>query len=413
MLISILRYLKGYLRIRITGYSPERFLNLCSHHQIYLWDLTPSSHSYEMYISVKGFRKLKPIVRKTRTKVIIVGRYGFPFFLHRYRKRKMFFAGAFVSIALIYFMSLFIWNIHIEGNCTRTDENILEFLESQNVEHGMKKSKVDCDRIVKDIRKQYDDIIWVSASIQGTRLIIQVKENEDTFTEEEDTDTKEPCDIIADKDGIISSIITRSGVPQVGEGSEVKKGDLLVSGKVEVKNDAGEVVNYQYQASDADIFAQTTLNYENEIPLTYTAKEYSGTEKHLYFLKIGKYTFSLGSLKNNDKNSERMTKETQARIGESFYLPLTYGVTRIRHYTPKEKPYSKKELQTLLTGDFERFCEDLEKKGVQILENDVKIYTGQKSALAKGSLKLIEPVGTDIPTEVTKIEPKEDTEREE
>lgn len=413
MLISILRYLKGYLRIRITGYSPERFLNLCSHHQIYLWDLTPSSHSYEMYISLKGFRKLKPIVRKTQTKVTIVNRYGFPFFLHRYRKRKMFFAGAFLSIALIYFMSLFIWNIHIEGNYTRTDENILEFLESQNIEHGMRKSKVDCSRIVKDIRKQYDDIIWVSASIRGTRLIIQVKENEDTFTEETETKTTEPCDIIADKDGIITSIITRNGVPHVSEGAEVKKGDLLVSGKIEVKNDAGEVINYQYQTSDADIFAQTTLAYENEIPLTYISKDYSGTEKCLYYLKIGKYTCSLGSLKNNYKDSERMTKETQIRIGESFYLPLTYGVTRIRHYTPKEKPYAKKDLQKLLTADFERFCEDLEKKGVQILENDVKIYTGQKSALAKGSLKLIEPVGTDTPTEVTKIVPKEDTEREE
>lgn len=413
MLISIIRYLKGYLRIRITGYSPERFLNLCSHHQIYLWDLTPSSHSYEMYISVKGFRKLKPIVRKTKTKVIITDRYGFPFFLHKYRRRKMFFAGAFLSIGLIYFMSLFIWNIHIEGNYTRTDENILEFLETQNVEHGMKKSEVDCDRIVKDIRKQYNDIIWVSASIQGTRLIIQVKENEDTFTGEEEKESKEPCDIIADKDGVITSIITRNGVPQVESGSEVKKGDLLVSGRVEVKNDAGEVINYQYQASDADIFAQTTLEYEDEMPLTYNLKEYSGTEKCLYYLKLGKYTFSLGSLKNNYKHSERSTKETQLRIGESFYLPVTVGVTRIRHYIPKEKSYTKKELQQQLTDDFQRFCKDLEKKGVQILENDVKIYTGQKSAFAKGSLRLIEPVGKDTPTEITEIAPKEDTEREE
>lgn len=29
MLISFFRYLKGYVRIRLSGYSPERFLNLC------------------------------------------------------------------------------------------------------------------------------------------------------------------------------------------------------------------------------------------------------------------------------------------------------------------------------------------------------------------------------------------------
>ena len=31
----------------------------------------------------------------------------------------------------------------------------------------MPKSDVDCARIVKDIRKEYDDIIWVSASIKA------------------------------------------------------------------------------------------------------------------------------------------------------------------------------------------------------------------------------------------------------
>lgn len=29
MIQSLFRYLKGYVKIRITGYSPERFLNMC------------------------------------------------------------------------------------------------------------------------------------------------------------------------------------------------------------------------------------------------------------------------------------------------------------------------------------------------------------------------------------------------
>ena len=78
-------------------------------------------------------------------------------------------------------MSCIIWNIHIEGNFTRTDETILEYLETQGVIHGMRKSKLDCAKIVQDIRKEFHDIIWVSASIEGTRLLIQVKENTDTM----------------------------------------------------------------------------------------------------------------------------------------------------------------------------------------------------------------------------------------
>ena len=89
-----------------------------------------------MNISIPGFRKLKPIIRKTGTKVSIVERFGLPFFLHKYRKRKMFFAGALLFAALIFLMSRYIWNIDIKGNLTYTDETLLKFLKTREVEMG-------------------------------------------------------------------------------------------------------------------------------------------------------------------------------------------------------------------------------------------------------------------------------------
>ena len=86
MQARIRKYIAGYLKIQITGYSPERFLNMCSHHKIDLWNLTSCGHAYEMNISVHDFRKLKPILRKTKTKVKVKERCGFPFFLQKYKK---------------------------------------------------------------------------------------------------------------------------------------------------------------------------------------------------------------------------------------------------------------------------------------------------------------------------------------
>ena len=118
--------LQGYLKIRITGYSPERFLNLCKYRGIEIWGLESKSNAYEMYMTVKGFRELKPILRKTRTRITILERYGVPFFMHKYRKRKVFFAGIFLCTGLILFLSKFIWNIKIDGNQTITDHVLLE-----------------------------------------------------------------------------------------------------------------------------------------------------------------------------------------------------------------------------------------------------------------------------------------------
>ncbi len=447
MIQSIIRYVHGYVKIRVEGYSPERFLNLCSHHHIYIWGLTPCGNAYEMYMSLKGFKKLRPIVRKTHTKVILADRAGLPFFLQKYRKRKLFFISFFLCIGLLYFYSSFIWDIHFEGNEKWTNETLLEFLEEKEVTPHMPKSRVDCARIVKDIRQEYDDIVWVSASIDGSRLRIQIKENEDTFREADtggadangaegsaakDTDRsqngtgsqgasqagtdqtgeeiKTPTDLIASKDGVITSIITRTGVPQVHVGDTVVKGDILVSGRVEVKNDAGEVIGYQYQASDADIFADTQMNYEDTISTKYKKKHYEKSERRLYYIKIGSRMVSAGTLKNDYKEWEMYTKEHQIKLGENFYLPVSYGSKIVKSYTSKEKSYTKKELQEQLSENFQLFSKELKEKGIHIKENSVKIHIDQNSASAKGTIYLNERITTEADTEIMEIERNEQDE---
>ena len=57
MFEQLIWYLKGYVRIRITGYSPERFLNACRYKNIYIWDLKRVCGSYEMNLTTERDRK--------------------------------------------------------------------------------------------------------------------------------------------------------------------------------------------------------------------------------------------------------------------------------------------------------------------------------------------------------------------
>nr|WP_317379517.1 sporulation protein YqfD [uncultured Faecalimonas sp.] len=410
MFVLLMRYLKGYLKICVTSTSPERFLNLCRNRGILLWGLSPKGRDYEMCISVSGFRKLKPVLKKTKTKVVIKERFGLPFFFHKYRKRKMFFCGAAGCAVVVYLLSLFIWNIHIDGNQTRTDETILAFLEEKHTVHGMLRKDVDCEQIVKDIRQQFDDIIWVSAYVKGTRLMIQVKENSDTVTMPA-TEMEKPSDIVADKDGVVTEIITRKGVPLVHAGDEVKKGDLLVSGRVEVLNDSKEVTGYQYQTADADIFVQTVCPYEETMERSYKEKIYTEKERQKYYLQLSNTKFSVGTTKNQYSHAERHTKEYRWKLGEHFELPVSHGTELVREYRLQKKLYQKEEVQAILSENFHRFCEELEKKGVQILENNVKIHIGQNLAAAKGTLTLIEPAGESRETEIIEVQQKAEGEQ--
>ncbi len=64
----------------------------------------------------------------------------------------------------------------------------------------------------------------------------------------------------------------------------------------------------------------------------------------------------------------------------------------------------------MLSGKFQRYCKDLEKKGVEIIENNVKIYTGSQKAEAKGQLTVLMPVGTQAESQLMEIPAAEEQE---
>lgn len=391
MLISLFRYLQGYVKIRVTGYSPERFLNLCKNKKILIWGLESACNAYEMYIKVSGFRRLKPILKKTQTKVAILERFGLPFFFHKYRKRKLFFISIGFCLMLIYSLTFFIWNIDFDGNRMITDEVLLEYLDSQHISHGMVKRKVDCEQIAKDIRRQFDDIIWVSVSMEGTRLFVHVKENTDTFELKQEEEL--PCDIIADKTGIVLSIVTRSGIPQVQVGDEVVEGDLLVSGMVDVMNDAGEVATQNYVTADADIVLETVYHYEDVISKKYKNKVYTDKKRKVWCFHSGKFLLSLGIQKNSFECYEQHTDATQLKLGENFYLPIFIGKKEILEYEWETLEYSKEEMDKLLNKRFEQFCQKLEEQGAIITEKNLQITHDTSGGRAESVIMLQEEAG--------------------
>lgn len=398
MFYKIVRYFKGFLRIRISGNAVERFINTCSYKGICIWNLSSCKSKYEMNITIKDFKRLKPVIRKTGTKVLIVDRTGFPFFLQKFHRRKLFFTGFFLCIFLIYLMSTYIWNIEITGNLINTNENILDYLEKMDIEEGMKRKKVNCSVIVKEIRKHYDDIIWVSASVEGTNLILKIKENEDSkdLKDPERKDTETPYDIKADFPCQITSLITRKGVPQVKEGDVVKKGDILVSGQIPILNDAKEITDYSYCISDADIYGKTTYIYEDQLERIYYEKKYSGIERKLYHLKIANHRIIFG---DRNKDYELFEDFTFQKSFKGF----SFTIQEIYPYTLFEKSYSNNELQKILSENFHYYCAQLEKKGVVILQNDVKIYTWSDMAKATGSITVERPVGQKEKSEFIEI----------
>lgn len=288
-------------------------------------------------------------------------------------------------------LSGFIWDIHIEGNQMQTDDVIYDFLAEQDIRHGIRKSSVDCKLLAAEFRKAFDNFIWVSVKIQGTRLLIDVKENTD-LTIDEKTDYG-PSDLISNVNGTVKEIITRSGTPLVKAGDVIKKGQPLVLGQVAIYDDAGEVSDYQYCAADADIYVETTYRYKQSLSMKYIKKEYTGKEVSGGFLRILNKGFAFTGRRKSEGKFDAIQTEHQLRLFEHFYLPVHWGKIRCREYKLVEKTYTKEEAVRKSQGILDKFLFKNKEKGVQILENNVKIEAGLKNCTAEGIITFIEKAG--------------------
>jgi similar to stage IV sporulation protein len=380
-----------------------RFFNLCARQEISLWELQKMGEDvYEMNLSIGSFRRIKPLAKKSSTKVRIRKRYGLPFFLHRHRRRKMLPAGVLSACLLLLFLSGFIWNIEISGNQVRTNEVIFEFLKTQGVYHGVKKGKVDCKGLSASLREAFDDFTWVSVKIHGTRLIIDIKEDshgqkslwaDEVSEEEEDTVSS---DLISGVTGYVRQIITRAGTAMVEAGDWVEKGQLLVAGNVPILDDGGEIVSYQYCQADADIYVEATYCYRQQIERTYLEKAYTGKKANGISISFFGKKMTLLAGKMGEDPFDQVTWEWQLQILPDFYLPVIFGRIQKQGYILTEKNDTKDESFRKLEQNMKKFLQKMEEKGIQILQNNVKIETGSQHSTAQGEVVVLERTGTRV-----------------
>lgn len=388
-MLYIFRYMKGFLRIRVWGFSPERFMNLCCSHGIMLWDILPGKDYYEMNISLSQFYRLKPIIHKTKTKVHIVEKNGFPFVLARWKKRKIFLSGFLFCFCILMYLSTFIWAIEIEGNEQLTKEMLLDFLSENQITFGTEKRNIDIDALEKRLRNEYSFITWTSAKMEGTKLTIAVKEN--------DVDTgiilesEKNADLISDTNGIIESIVTRKGVPVVKEGQEIKKGDLLISGAIPIITDDQQIKTYHLVRADGDVYVKYEQNYKDTLLSTYQTKKYTGKEKKTYSFTAFGHTFHM--FKKPTKGTYScISTYRQLEILDDFFLPFYLETKHYSQYELIEKKYTKEEMKQILNKNLREFCANLQQRGVQILEKNVKIVWETDNGILNGKLFLLKRI---------------------
>ena len=410
-----IQFIRGYVTIKVWGYSTERLLNLCGNHDILVWDIVNHGDYDTMNISIKGFFALKPLLKKTGTRASVLKKYGLPFFMSKMQRRKIFVAGFICCMIFWILMSRYIWNIKIEGNYTLTDDVLLDYLEEKDVRVSMKKSGLALEELEKALREDYDVITWTSVQLKGTTLMIYIKENEmPTYDQTGQQNKTEGMDLIATKAGVVSYIITRSGVPQVSLGDTVQVGDVLVSGAVPVYNDDTTVRKYQYVESDADIKLRYTESVSVKRDILYEEKMYSGEQKKMLLLGINDKEWSIKWGRITYENYDVSGEKKQVRLLDHLYLPFFYGTKTAQEYEMIRQKHTEDEMNAIMQGEWDKIISTLEEKGVQITEKNVTIKKNDSNWVLNARMELEESAVELVPTRTEPIaEQKDETAQEE
>lgn len=229
----LIYYILGFLNIEVEGIFVERFINICKSKGILLWNIKMEKGVIlHANIGIKDYKNIRSIAKKTGTRIRIKNKCGVPFILHRYKKRKVFAAILILIIAVIVFFSNFIWNINVLGNEKISKEEILKALEEEGLKTGAFKAKVDTATVINNIRLKRNDIAWIGITINGTNAQVEIKE---TTKAPEIISQDEYCNIVSDKEAMITKINVQNGTSAVKEGDIVKIGDVLVNGYLEGK----------------------------------------------------------------------------------------------------------------------------------------------------------------------------------
>ena len=395
--MRIFVYADGYVRIKLWGNGIERFMVLCSRKQMSLWDIEAKGKYVFANMRLKDFYNCKKMARKAGVRAVVVERHGLPFFVPKIVKRSFWIVGFLAFLAVWLISTNMLLHIDIQGNYSISDDVFMDFLKEQGIHVGMWKKDIPLEELEKEIRKQFDLVTWTSGRLDGTILIIDMKENEKLIKEGSSEAATYGSSIYATADGVISSIYVRNGVPMVKKGMEVKKGDLLVDGRVPVYNQEQVVAYYHYYEADADIGIETTVPVDYRLSQVYEEKAYTGryTEGTYFFLgqKIYRNPFGDRNFQYKDFVLEKTESYT---IGE---ISFGFGNFEVYEYVKIEKEYSEEEAKKLLEEEFQKNNAILIEKGVQILEKNVTIGIIMDKWALTGTMKVIMPAYTHKPIE--------------
>lgn len=218
---------QGKILVEIKIVNTEKLLNL-------LWIKRIKTYMVKkrdvatliLKIDYLNYLEVKQCVENLDGRIYIIKSEGFIFLLGNMRKKLSLVIGGVLFLAIIYYLSTYIWAIEVNVQKNISPFEVRKQLSSIGVKPGVSKSSIDVKEIEKQLENISSEILWLRVRIEGSTLKIVVEEKINPPQQQE----YKYGNLVATMDGEIKRIYTFAGRAKVKRGQVVNKGDVVIEG---------------------------------------------------------------------------------------------------------------------------------------------------------------------------------------
>ena len=326
----------------------NRFIKKCIDNNINLYNISYVKDKMVVLIDVKDYLKIKRLNYYSKIRVV---KYDGLLNIKKIIKDNMFYISViFLSFIWMNLLTNYIVDIKLIHSNNGIRRLLKEELDKNNIKKfSLAYSFEELDNITKKIlADNKNNLEWVSIKKDGMKYIVRAEER---IIKSEVVSDK-PRDIIASKDAYITKVISSKGNVLVRQGEYVKKGTVLISGKITLYEDVKGVTS-----ASGSVYGNVWYECTVETPKEISSERLTGRKR--YNLNVGNKILLRNKYQNFRQKNIKEIKIFGLKI--KFYREEEVEIIK----TKTDDEYALRRLK-------EEFDKKLNGKGVIIYQKVLK-----------------------------------------
>ena len=329
----VIWFLQGYVRAKIKGASPEWALErLTQARAAFLEPVREDDVTISLLLLKKDVPKAESAAQKAMCELEIAEEFGLSKSLGGLFRRKAFCIALVLALAASFVIPKFVFFYEVTGNEAVPEEKILRAMKSLGVGFGTYGPDIKPQELKNKMLLLIPELQWFTVQQSGMRARIVVRERPERIPVEE---RRAPMDVVAAKNGVITSVYAYDGNCLCQPGQAVTKGQLLISAYTDLE------FTTRVCAARGEIYAGTLAQKTVVTPDTVTVKRPNGKTSRSVSLLLGekrRNIFTNGG--NLTGRCDKITRTHMLTLPGGLEIPIGLSVTQCVYYDTETKPLS-------------------------------------------------------------------------